>query len=115
MNFVGLAEDPVPYYSAADALVLPTFSDSCSLAVLEAAASGLPSVTTQFNGAAELLTDGVDGYVLADPSDDGQLADRLRRLLNPALRRAWARPRGARLSSTPSSATATRSWPCIAS
>jgi UDP-glucose:(heptosyl)LPS alpha-1,3-glucosyltransferase len=87
VNFVGLAEDPVPYYSAADALVLPTFSDSCSLAVLEAAASGLPSVTTQFNGAAELLTDGVDGYVLADPSDEGQLADRLRRLLNPALRR----------------------------
>ncbi|MGQ9575131.1 MAG: glycosyltransferase family 4 protein [Thermoguttaceae bacterium] len=83
---VGRVEDPVPYYAAADALVLPTFSDTCSLVVLEAAASGLPSITTQFNGAAELLTNRIDGFVLADPADDKQLADRMRELLDPVLR-----------------------------
>ncbi len=54
---------------------------------LEAAASGLPSVTTRFNGAAEMLSDGVDGFVLDDPADHEQLASRLRQLLDPALRR----------------------------
>jgi len=87
VTFVGKIDDPVPYYAASDIYVLPTFYDPCSLGVLEAAASGLPSVTTRFNGAAELLSDGIDGYVLSDPNDDRQLADRLEMLLDPALRR----------------------------
>ncbi len=79
---VGAIDDPVPYYAAADVFVLPTFYDPCSLSVSEAAASGLPSVTTRFNGAAELLTEGVDGSVIGDPADDAELADALRPLLD---------------------------------
>ena len=79
---VGAIDDPVPYYAAADVFVLPTFYDPCSLSVSEAAASGLPSVTTRFNGAAELLTEGVDGSVIDDPADDAELADALRPLLD---------------------------------
>ena len=71
---VGPIDNPVPYYAAADVFVLPTFYDPCSLSVSEAAASGLPSVTTRFNGAAELLTEGVDGFVISDPADDAELA-----------------------------------------
>ena len=44
------------------------------------AASGIPSATTRFNGAGELLTEGLDGFVLDDPADDRQLAERLRLL-----------------------------------
>lgn len=84
--FVGRVEDPVPYYAAADAFVLPTFYDPCSLSVMEAAASALPPITTRWNGASELLTDGVDGYVVHDPADDATFADRMARLLNPQLR-----------------------------
>ena len=87
VTLVGSIADPVPHYAASDALVLPTFYDPCSLSVSEAAASGLPSVTTRFNGAAELLTEGVDGYVISDPADDVDLADRLRTLMDPAVRR----------------------------
>jgi UDP-glucose:(heptosyl)LPS alpha-1,3-glucosyltransferase len=83
VSFVGRVDDPVPYYAAADALVLPTFYDPCSLSVSEAAASGLRSVTTRFNGAAELLTEGVDGFVCDDPADDVAMADQLRELLDP--------------------------------
>ncbi|MBN2023338.1 MAG: glycosyltransferase family 4 protein [Pirellulales bacterium] len=72
--FVGSIRDPVPYYAAADAYVLPTFYDPCSLGVLEAAASGLASVTTTSNGAGELLTHGQDGFLIDDPADDEQLA-----------------------------------------
>ncbi len=83
---VGRVDDPVPYYAAADAHVLPSFYDPFGLSVLEAAASGLPSVTTRLSGVAELLTEGVDGFVLENPADDAALADRLRRLLDPQLR-----------------------------
>ena len=88
---VGPVDDPVPYYAASDAFVLPTFYDPCSLSVFEAAASGLPSVTTRFNGAAELLSEGVEGFVLADPADDCALCDRLRELMEPSRRRADGR------------------------
>ncbi len=84
---VGAIDDPVPYYAAADVFVLPTFYDPCSLSVSEAAASGLPSVTTRFNGAAELLTEGVDGSVISDPADDAELAGALRPLLERDVRR----------------------------
>ena len=82
---VGAIDDPVPYYAAANVFVLPTFYDPCSLSVSEAAASGLPSVTTRFNGAAELLTEGVDGKVVADPADDVELAGAIRPLLEPGV------------------------------
>ena len=83
---VGAIDDPVPYYAAANVFVLPTFYDPCSLSVSEAAASGLPSVTTRFNGAAELLTEGVDGSVISDPADDAELAAALRPLLDRSVR-----------------------------
>jgi glycosyltransferase involved in cell wall biosynthesis len=42
-------------YNAHDAMVLPTVDDACSLVVAEAAATGLRVLTTDANGAAELL------------------------------------------------------------
>jgi len=86
VTFVGSILDPVPYYAAADVYVLPTFYDPCSLGVIEAAASGLPSVTTSKNGAGELLTHGLDGLIIEDPADDEQLADHLAVLADPELR-----------------------------
>lgn len=87
VDFIGTTRNTVPYYAAADVYVLPTFYDPCSLGVLEAAASGLPSVTTRFNGAGELLTQGRDGYITDDPDDDEELAHYLRPLMKRRLRR----------------------------
>jgi UDP-glucose:(heptosyl)LPS alpha-1,3-glucosyltransferase len=61
--------------------VQPTFYDPCSLVVLEALASGLPVITSRFNGASELMTAGREGDLLDDPGDDAELASRLRPLL----------------------------------
>ena len=58
----------LPYYAAADIYVHPTIYDTCSLVVLEAAACGLPVVTTRCNGAAELFHDGRDILLVADPA-----------------------------------------------
>jgi UDP-glucose:(heptosyl)LPS alpha-1,3-glucosyltransferase len=60
--------------------VHPTFYDPCSLVALEALACGLPVVTTRFNGAAELLTDGVDGLVIDTPHNVPALAAALARM-----------------------------------
>ncbi len=87
VRFSGPVDDPLPYYAAADVYVQPTFYDSFGLTVLEAAACGLPVVTTQFAGVSELLSDGTEGYVLPDPADDAALAERLRKLSDPAVRR----------------------------
>ncbi|HEX7379934.1 MAG TPA: glycosyltransferase family 4 protein [Pirellulales bacterium] len=84
--WIGPAADTVPYYAAADVYVQPTFYDPCSLVVLEAWASGLPVVTSCFNGAAELMTPGVEGDLLHDPGDLDELCAVLRPLLNPAAR-----------------------------
>ncbi|MGO8689875.1 MAG: glycosyltransferase family 4 protein [Thermoguttaceae bacterium] len=85
---LGPVEDPVHYYAAADALVLPSFYDPFGLVVLEAAACGLPVVASRWTGASELLHDGLDGYVLDDPADDASCAERLERLLDPVVRQS---------------------------
>ena len=88
VSFLGSVADAAPYYAAADVYLQPTFYDPCSLVVLEALAGGLPVITSRFNGAGELMTDGIEGFVLDDPANDALLADRLRMLLDPATRGA---------------------------
>jgi UDP-glucose:(heptosyl)LPS alpha-1,3-glucosyltransferase len=85
-TFVGAVDDSVPYYAAADVYVQPTFYDPCSLVLLEALASGLPVVTSRFNGAGELLAPGVQGSIVADPADASELASHLRPLLEADVR-----------------------------
>ena len=55
VTFAGPQKDPKPYYGAADAFVLPTLYDPFPNAVLEAMACGLPVVTSDRCGAAELV------------------------------------------------------------
>lgn len=87
VNYVGPVADPVPLYAAADVYVQPTYYDPCSLVVLEALASGLPVVTSRFNGAGELMTPGVEGSIVHDPADDVELTDHLLPLLDETQRR----------------------------
>lgn len=42
--------------ASADAFVLPSIEDACALVIAEAAASGLPVISTAMNGACEILT-----------------------------------------------------------
>jgi len=73
--FTGAVEDIVPYYACADIYCHPTFYDPCSLVVLEGLAMGLPVITTVFNGAGELITEGKEGYVLTHPNQVQKMAD----------------------------------------
>jgi UDP-glucose:(heptosyl)LPS alpha-1,3-glucosyltransferase len=85
VTFLSLV-DPIPYYAAADVFVHPTWYDPCSLVTLEASSCALPVITSQFNGAAEMMTDGKEGYILANPADVTTLSRYMQQLTDPLLR-----------------------------
>ena len=80
--FVGYKQpDELPkYYAAADLLVFPTLGDTFGLVVNEALASGLPVICSPFAGAADLIQEGKNGYVL-NPRDTKKLAALLSNVL----------------------------------
>jgi UDP-glucose:(heptosyl)LPS alpha-1,3-glucosyltransferase len=84
----GPAADAWPFFHAADLLVHPTYYDACSRVVLEALTAGLPAITTRHNGAAEVITDGQEGYVIDSANDIDALTDRWLGLTDADLRRA---------------------------
>ena len=91
VSFLGFVDDIRECFAGCDLFAFPTFYDPCSLVVLEAMNAGLPVITTRQNGAGELLTEGVDGFVIDSPWSLHQLTDRLTRLVHDAeLRRSMA-------------------------
>ena len=85
--FAGRVDDPLPYYAAADCYVHPTYYDPCSLVVLEAAACGLPLITSRYNGASEMFHDGEDVLLIDDPADEAAMASAMRILFDDSARR----------------------------
>jgi UDP-glucose:(heptosyl)LPS alpha-1,3-glucosyltransferase len=88
LTFVGATDRVRAFFHAADVLVHPTYYDPCSRVVLEGMTSGLACITTRWDGASEMIQDGLNGFVLDEPTEVETLADivdRLRR--EPALRR----------------------------
>jgi D-inositol-3-phosphate glycosyltransferase len=88
VTFLGKrSQDSLPYYySAAEAVVVPSQYESFGMVALEAMACGKPVVASQIGGLAYLVQDGVTGFTV--PVDDQvELADRLTLLLqDPILR-----------------------------
>ena len=66
-------------YDAADIFLFPTLFDPFPLATLEALSAGLPVITTSANGVSEIMTPGIHGEVIAEPSDIGALRTALSR------------------------------------
>ncbi len=73
--FLGPVAGMESYYAASDIYVHPTFYDSCSLTVLEALASGLPAVTTRFNGASDAILSDEGGKIVQNPASAEEIAD----------------------------------------
>lgn len=91
VTFLGHHENPLELYQAADILVHPTFHDTFGRVILEALACGLPVVTTRFAGAAELMTNGREGFVLDDPGNISELAQRINCFRDPDLLRSFSK------------------------
>ena len=87
VHFLGFRTDVADLMRAADFFVFPSRYEACSLVLLEAMASGLPIVTAQTAGGAELVDD-TCGVVLDDPDDRERLAATLQTLTARPSRRA---------------------------
>lgn len=71
--------DPREYHQTASIFVFPSVSDGFGRAPLEAMAAGLPVITTDRTGIADIVTDGEEGFIVP-ASDAATLADRLGQL-----------------------------------
>jgi D-inositol-3-phosphate glycosyltransferase len=82
VDFLGsVAHHELPYfYSAANAFVMPSYSESFGLVALEAQACGLPVVGSGATGLRAVVRDGVSGYLI-DGHDPAAYAERIGRLL----------------------------------
>jgi UDP-glucose:(heptosyl)LPS alpha-1,3-glucosyltransferase len=86
LQFAGPTQRIHAYYHAADFLVHPTYYDPCSRVVLESLASRLPCITTRYDGASEVIEDGVNGFVLESADDVDGLVERTAALCDPSTR-----------------------------
>ncbi|MFC4471046.1 glycosyltransferase [Streptomyces xiangluensis] len=90
--FAGAVADSLPWYQAADLVVLPSRWEGMALAPLEAMACGRPVVVTDVAGARESLPPRHRTHCLVPPDRPGPLADALTRaLLDPPLRESLGR------------------------
>ena len=82
----------MPWFRAADLVVLPSRWEGMALAPLEAMACGLPVVLSDVGGAGESLPPGHEAFGLVPPEDPSALAAALTTLLTaPELRRSLGR------------------------
>ena len=86
VTFAGHSPHVEDYFAAGDVFVFPTLYEAFALVTLEAAAAGLPLVTTKVNGTEDFVVDGRNGrFIERDP---GSIAAAVTPLVeDPGLRR----------------------------
>ncbi len=94
--FTGYVADTAPYYKAMDLMVLPTWREGFPNVVLEAAASGIPVVTTIATGSRDAVIPEVTGLLIPAGYPPAIAESLLRLIRNPEDRlrmghaaRAW--------------------------
>jgi glycosyltransferase involved in cell wall biosynthesis len=93
VEFMGQREDVAGLLGKASVFCRPSLSEGLPLTALEAMACGLPVVATRAGGTAEVVEDGITGYIVA-PNHPAEVADRLCRLLTDDSLRAEMGRRG---------------------
>ena len=86
MICTGFMQDPAPWYRAMDMVVLPTRREGFPNAVLEAAASGVPVITTLATGARDAVVPEVTG-LLVPPGYPEAICEAILKLLEDKSRR----------------------------
>ncbi|WP_181813521.1 glycosyltransferase family 4 protein [Gaiella occulta] len=83
--FLGYQKDVARWYAVADAVVLTSVSEGTPVTIIEALAAGRPVVSTNVGGVADVVRDGVDGF-LVEVGDTAVMAARLAEIAaDPAL------------------------------
>lgn len=85
VRFLGARDDMPALLAASDVFVLSSFWEGMPLSVMEAMAAGRPVVCTAVGGSAEIVEDGVTGW-LVPPNDPARLAEAMIEAVDPARR-----------------------------
>lgn len=89
VRFIGWSAQTPLWYAAADVVALSSESEGTPLALIEAASAGRPAVAFDVGGVADVVADGVTGFVVP-PLDEVGLANAITRLVGDAdLRRRF--------------------------
>jgi glycosyltransferase involved in cell wall biosynthesis len=80
-HWLGFVPNPKPYYRLMSAFVFPTYREGLGKVLLEAAAAGIPVVSTTATGVVDVVQDGLTG-ILVPPGDAPALARAVTRLLD---------------------------------
>ena len=91
VEFAGEQQDLVPWLSAADVFLLPSFQESFGLAALEAMACEVPVVASRVGGLPEVIADGQTGFLCGRDDVDGMVERVVALLTDPALRQKIGR------------------------
>ena len=83
VELAGATDDLESVFASIDVLLVPSWEEPFGRVVAEAMAAGVPVVATSRGGPAELITDGVTGY-LAEPQRPDLWVEPSRRLLTDA-------------------------------
>jgi glycosyltransferase involved in cell wall biosynthesis len=79
IEFLGFVRDLPDLYRACDAHCLPSRYEGYSLVTQEALACGLPAFVSRTAGIADRYPESLAEFLIPDPDDAADLADRLRR------------------------------------
>lgn len=80
-SLIGFRSDVVNLLRSSDLFVLPSLAEGFSLSIVEALAAGLPVIATRVGGAAEIIEDGRNGF-LVPPADVEALGQAVLRVLS---------------------------------
>ena len=86
IHSTGYVADTAPYYRAMDLMTLPTWREGFPNAVLEAAATGIPVITTLCTGSRDSVVPEVTGLLIPPGYPEAISEAVLKLLLNPAQR-----------------------------
>lgn len=82
IRWAGFTDCPTPFITATHIGILPSrCEEACALANFEFMSAGKPMVTSSLGAQPEIITDGVDGLLVA-PDDPAALAAAIRRLID---------------------------------
>lgn len=89
IEWMGWQNDIRPFLAASEVFVFPSYREGFPNVVLQAGAMGLPSIVTDINGSSEIISEGVNGFII--PSQDEEaLYKAMEKLLDTEERRKLA-------------------------
>ena len=70
IEWMGWQNDIRPFLAASEVFVFPSYREGFPNVVLQAGAMGLPSIVTDINGSSEIISEGVNGFIIPSQNEE---------------------------------------------